>query len=488
MRPSQQGLFLPLHQLRAFPLKLDPIHSVARRHLALHHPIGGAADSHSSRTAQNTRKVIALLTTDNCGDYAKGCGDGVLYSEQNTKSTIMVKIEGWLSVTLPGAKSPRRLFVVMEGYVMRVFSDEPLLTTAAALCPPLDLRRVTSVAPNDVYAPGLGPCTITGTHTVEMGCDPNQTIRSAGDDWWIRHVTSAVPDRAVAPSLRNSFREESLVLALIAQNASQPSAFGLTDKRWRKTSSKDLLTRKGSSGAPGASPPPKPALGKKAASAPATGVGVGARLEAARARRAAQDVNTGAEDADADAADVTDGGAGGQSPDDSSPSAASAEAPAPLPLQSAPASAVPRPAGESARRAALEAAAKGGSARAIAQLQQLEQQSPEQPEQSSQQQQQQQNSDRAGTVASPAVPQAGEECWFLRAGEGAAPSGPFTSREMKRRYLKGLVSHESLVRFLPGDAEAADVLTAAAQEDKAFAPLKELCTREGPPFMEQAAS
>ena len=46
-------------------------------------PIGGAADSHSSRTSQNTRKVIALLTS----------GDGVLYSAQNTKPTTKSSAE-----------------------------------------------------------------------------------------------------------------------------------------------------------------------------------------------------------------------------------------------------------------------------------------------------------------------------------------------------------------------------------------------------------
>ena len=191
--------------------------------------------------------------------------------------------------------------------------------------------------------------------------------------------------------------------------------------------------------------------------------------------------------------DVTDGGES-QSPDHIiQPSTQ-------LPLQSSPASEVPRPAGASARRASLEAAARGGSARAIAQLAQLDEQQGSQldeqqgsqqqgsQQQGSQQGSQQQAPDRRANSA-PAepvrTPQSGEECWFLRAdGEGAPPNGPFTSREMKRRYLKGLVSHESLVRFLPG--VDANVPTAAAQEDKAFAPLRELCTAAGPPFMEGA--
>ena len=65
-----------------------------------------------------------------------------------------------------------------------------------------------------------------------------------------------------------------------------------------------------------------------------------------------------------------------------------------------------------------------------------------------------------------------------------AVSGPHRPAEMRRRYLKGLITHDTLVRFLPFDEEPA----ADEHVGQPFAPLQELCSAAGPPFMEKVMS
>ena len=186
----------------------------------------------------------------------------------------MVRVEGWLKVTLAG-KAAKRCYIILEGYVLRLFSEEPLLSRTAAIAAPMDLRRVQKVEPEDVYSPGVGACQVIGTQTMTLAADDSAPAHDSA--WWIRHISSAVPDRAVAPSLRSKYRHEATVIALITEHARQPSAHGLTDKKWRKSSSK-LLSRKASSG---------PKLSPKQASR--AGSEIASRLEAARLRRGQTD-------------------------------------------------------------------------------------------------------------------------------------------------------------------------------------------------------
>jgi len=73
--------------------------------------------------------------------------------------------------------------------------------------------------------------------------------------------------------------------------------------------------------------------------------------------------------------------------------------------------------------------------------------------------------------------------WFVREGtaESSAVSGPHRPREMRRRYLKGLLGEHTFVRFLPLDDRPAD----DEHVGQPFAQLQELCSAAGPPFMEQ---
>ena len=349
----------------------------------------------------------------------------------------MVRVEGWLKVTLAG-KPAKKCYVVLDGYVLRLFNEEPLLSTAAAIAAPMDLRRVQKVEPEDVYSPGVGACQVVGTQTLTLAEDDSAPAHDS--EWWIRHVSSAVPDRAVAPSLRSKYRHEATVIALITEHTRQPSAHGLTDKTWRKSSSKHLLSRKASSG---------PKLSPKQASR--AGSEIGSRLEAARLRRG----QTHGEPDDVPDETTSDALEGKDLP----PSAAE------LPLSSeTSAVAAPKPV-KLTDRQKLERAAAGGSSRAAAALAKLARE------------------DAPRDEPVDAAPTAGDACWFVRDNASGTVDGPLSSREMRRRYQRGSLSERSLVRFLPGDEEQAQP-TAEGQENEAFAPLRELSTAAGPPFME----
>lgn len=85
------------------------------------------------------------------------------------------------------------------------------------------------------------------------------------------------------------------------------------------------------------------------------------------------------------------------------------------------------------------------------------------------------------------------EWWFVRegaaeaggglGGDNAEIHGPYQNKEMRLRYRKGTVHETTLVRFLPFEADGHPP-TAEEQQGKPFAPLQELCTAAGPPFME----
>ena len=74
------------------------------------------------------------------------------------------------------------------------------------------------------------------------------------------------------------------------------------------------------------------------------------------------------------------------------------------------------------------------------------------------------------------------EWWFVQDEEGVV-HGPFSNGAMKKKYQKGVVHETTRVRFLPVEPDGHPP-TAAEQKEEPFAPLQELCTNEGPPFME----
>ena len=121
-----------------------------------------------------------------------------------------MRSEGWLMVSVAGAKPVRR-YVLIDGYILRLFAEEPLQDSHRAVAPPVDLRRATSISPVDVYSPG-GPCAIDGV--VKLTLAPVEQTASSEDAWWLRHAVSAVADRICAPSLRK-YRDDELVLAAV---------------------------------------------------------------------------------------------------------------------------------------------------------------------------------------------------------------------------------------------------------------------------------
>ena len=73
------------------------------------------------------------------------------------------------------------------------------------------------------------------------------------------------------------------------------------------------------------------------------------------------------------------------------------------------------------------------------------------------------------------------EWWFFSDEEGV--HGPFGNDAMRQKYQNGSVHETTLVRFLPIETDGHPP-TAEEQRGEAFAPLQELCTASGPPFME----
>jgi hypothetical protein len=51
------------------------------------------------------------------------------------------------------------------------------------------------------------------------------------EPWWLRHVASALPDRAVSNSLR-AWKDQTLCFALMQGHADQPSAYKRSDREW----------------------------------------------------------------------------------------------------------------------------------------------------------------------------------------------------------------------------------------------------------------
>ena len=77
------------------------------------------------------------------------------------------------------------------------------------------------------------------------------------------------------------------------------------------------------------------------------------------------------------------------------------------------------------------------------------------------------------------TPENNSEWWFVYIG---GIEGPFTNKEMRTKYQKGVVHESTLVRLLPMEERKP---TIESQMDAPFAPLQECCTASGPPFMDR---
>ncbi|MDC0526151.1 hypothetical protein OAO87_04035 [bacterium] len=135
------------------------------------------------------------------------------------------RVESWLTLRL-GACPARRLYVIIDGYVLRAFVSEPDtahledITAAEAI---FDLRYAGALTPVDAYKPPPhGPCQLHAkeekrrTPAKAITFEPDE--HHVGGHAWLTHLASALPHNAVAPALR-SWRNETKVLALIAHHS-----------------------------------------------------------------------------------------------------------------------------------------------------------------------------------------------------------------------------------------------------------------------------
>lgn len=334
--------------------------------------------------------------------------------------------EGWLGVAVDKAP-PAHQYVIIEGYILRIFAEEPTLPDAPANVI-MDLRYVETLSPEDVYSPS-GPCVlVTKASSKPVILQPTTIISSEKDNWWMPIIASAVPDHAVAQTLRARFRSNDLVLALMSEHATQTSAFKVSDKLWRKKSSKELRAA------------PKPAA--KASAGPKSDVA--SLLAKAQKNRAAQFANeqVGTDDG-AQAVEIPK-----TTPTPGAHLEAEAEAisePRSLASSSAPMAAV---VDAMDNTGANRDGTAGGASPAS-------------------------STSRAPTTAAP------RSWWFIRDSDGNV-TGPHSDAEMRRRYLCGKVKDSTVVRFLPYSEKPAP----DEHEGMPFGELRELCSAAGPPFLE----
>mmetsp|Transcript_40022 Transcript_40022/g.105792 ORF Transcript_40022/g.105792 Transcript_40022/m.105792 type:complete len:366 (+) Transcript_40022:67-1164(+) len=362
-----------------------------------------------------------------------------------------MRVEGWLQLKV-GRQPFNRTYVVIDGFILRAFTEQP--TLSEILAPAsfiLDLRMIDSLKPEDIHSPS-GPCVLTakGRSPKSATVAPEAAISSDEGNWWMPVISSAVPDRACAASIRGRFRKGEIALALMSENAMQPSAHQMSDAYWRKLRCKEKakkaagLARKTSASSPKGTP--------RGPTTPRS-VDVNSVLAKARDRslNKGQEAETPGGDADGHAepssalAVVAAPASAGTSHQQSGGQPASPEDAATPPLDimtSAPEEAAGSTSG-------AEPAADEGSS-GLGAFESLEE---------------------------------GGGWWFIKHSDDSV-TGPHPPAEMRRRYLKGLVTHATMVRFVPFDeAPAAD-----EHVGQPFSELQELCSASGPPFMEKVMS
>lgn len=372
-----------------------------------------------------------------------------------------LRAEGWLNVKVHDSAA-KRLYVVMDGFVLRVFTTEPAgahVEDTMAAEEILDLRYMESLKPVDPYnPPPKGACTLTGKEeskdkkkakkkhlTFECGgLDPSQS-------WWLQHLTSAVPHHAVGSTMRSQ-RDEATVLALMTEHSQQPTAFKLTDKDWRKTMAE--LKKRESSQRSHRSHRNSDKKGDGASNSIADKL---AKAREAREHHGMDEAPT--PDKDDSYIDVSDSAHADSSGAPQLSAAERAEQRKLMGIGSGTATISDTvAAGQTA--ATMPANPSPNKASTNNGL-------PTKPE-------------VAAAAAVDAASDSDTEWWFTKATDGHI-EGPFTNREMKVKYQRGKVHETTLVRFLPcEDCKPRH----EAQVDAQFAPLEECCTASGPPFMD----
>lgn len=330
----------------------------------------------------------------------------------------------------------------------------------------IDLRHVKDLKPADPYRP-LGSTDLAApfeltlkdsrkvyrlgveASTVEKGSSVDRVVE-ANRDGWLALLASAIPDTAVSGSIRDKYRQVAMVTQLMRAHGAQPSAFKLTPAQWAKKSKAATKTTSKPAGKAGA---------------------VADRLAMARANRSKAGSNERAEPEEA--------GEMAMAPHPTASVVEESSAGAPLGRSTSltMARALELQAESDAKDIAIEehmlcwteselvAYFQSGGSNSVA---------------------------AAAPTSAPARPaeEAGNaqgrslSWWFVRDADGSKVSGPHTDDEMRKRYAKGSVSHATHVRSIPcteGPPPQPQV-----QQHEAFAPLQELCTANGPPFMDRA--
>lgn len=396
-----------------------------------------------------------------------------------------MRVEGWLQLKV-GSTPYSRKYVVIDGYVLRAFPEEPMLTdTPAALL--LDLRMVQELRPEDVLIPS-GPCQIEmkskGKPKIYILASEAAFVADTGS-WFLPTISAAVADRACAASIRARYRKVDMVLGLMRDHAQQPSAHDITDAKWRRQRRQDSLKRaqNGDSGPRGGTPrgtprrtprgtlwgTPRGTLwgtprgtprGGHTASSGETGamtprsVDIAHALERAQQNRHLGQVATSADDGSIEASCPPD--SNGLRPSDEHEHGAYAPASSGLdPRAHATGHVVSEPPIVPALR--------------------IPPPSPTVPETLP-------LHDCTVDRAQDAEAEEAGGWWWVKV--VSSVEGPLRPAEMRRQYHMGKISHATLVRFVPFDEEPAK----DEHVGQPFCPLQELCSASGPPFMQRIPS
>ena len=404
-----------------------------------------------------------------------------------------MRVEGWLSTLRNGQTTYTRRWVIIDGYILRTFVNEPNIFDDPAEFI-MDLRAIESLKPASVYEP-KGPCVLTAkgreAKTLTLAPAEHSTgivFDEAAYAWWLPIIASAVPDRACAATIRGRYRKPEHVISLMTQHAKQQSAHQMSDAEWRRrqhqvknqanngserkssllssvfpwSRGSSVTSPRGSGTTPrgsGSSPRPDRTVSPR-------GIDIATRLQQAREREQQRD-DTQASHREGDMA--------------SAPLASQiAEVDTPLAMKGG---------GVSCEQSEARA---GASGRELLQGDSGSPQHKEQglPSSGVDARVARTGCEEGGPTAVPNDAKAGGGAhaaegggwWFVRQGESV--TGPHPAAEMRRRYMKGVINHSTQVRFLPLDERP-------AQDEyvgQPFAELQQLCSAAGPPFMERVPS
>ena len=415
--------------------------------------------------------------------------------------------EGWLHVRV-GEAAVTKKYVIIDGFVLRVFSSEPEgahMEETMHADEIIDLRMVESIAPGDPYKPPpKGPCVLLAKAEDKKKKPKSITFEAESehvvgghdyDSWWLGHVASAIPDHAVGPALRQ-WRKDDILISLITEHSAQPSAYKHTDKEWRKAVAEEKKKHASTRNSEASLSVGKD---KKGPTSPGKNDAIAARLARAQEQREHKEPEAaGPGEADASYVDVSDTATAGQAHMTmrernemrkmvgiDGPNVVSAEARghmnATLSGGKVPAGGAPinftAPAESSASKkqpkspkspvtpGTSKAAAETAAAAVVKAL----------SESKIEEDEEEKEEEAAGGGGGDS------EWWFTKSVEGHV-DGPFTNKEMRTKYQKGKVHESSLVRFLPCEDTRP---TIDSQADADFAALEEMCSINGPPFMDR---